>query len=143
MPSTLASNGTVSRTTILESLNIDPAKEKELLKSDTVSDQIMQQEVQEEVNKQLNSITNQVKSQVEESQTGMPSQYNQQKMIAQAQQIANQMLSVPYEQRKSQLAQLQSEDYVMWALVSKQMEALRTMQMAQASQAAQTQAPVQ
>ncbi|OUO52007.1 hypothetical protein B5F76_08315 [Desulfovibrio sp. An276] len=135
----LAANGTVSRTTILESLNIDPAREKELLKSDTVSDQIMQQEVQEEVNKQLNSLSNQVKSQVEESQTGMPSQYNQQKMIAQAQQIANQMLSVPYEQRKSQLSQLQNEDYVMWALVSKQLEQMRTMQAAQMAQTAQTQ----
>lgn len=133
----LATNGTVSRTTILESLNLDPAKEQKLIKGDTVSDQVMQREIQEEVNKQLNSLSNQVKSQAEEAETGMPSQYNQQKMIAQAQQIANQMLSVPYEQRKSQLAQLQNEDYVMWALVSKQLEQLRTMQTGQVNQAAQ------
>ena len=138
----LAANGTVSRTTILESLNLDPAREKKLLKGDSVSDQIMQQEIQEEVNKQLNSLSNQVKSQAEEAETGMPSQYNQQKMIAQAQQLASQLLSIPYEQRKSQLAQLQNEDYVMWALVSKQLEQLRTMQAAQAAQNAQAQ-PVQ
>ena len=45
-------------------------------------------------------------------------------MIAQAQQLAVQLAQYPYEERRSQLAQLQNEDYVMWALVSKQMESL-------------------
>lgn len=130
----MAQGGGVSRSTIQESLNLDPAKEKNLLHEEAVDSQVEQQKIQDEVNEKIHSLSNQVKSQAEEENTGVPSQYNQQKMIAQAQQIAGQLLGVPYEQRKSQLAELQNEDYVMWALVSKQMEAMRAQQGSQATQ---------
>ena len=67
--------------------------------------------------------------------TGMPSPYNQQKMIAMAQEQAMQMIQVPYEERKSMLAELQKEDYVMWALVSKQLDMLHAQEKQQGGMA--------
>ncbi len=124
----LSSSGMVSKSTLLGSLKLDPDKERDLLKGDTIADQLAQKEIQDELNKKMNNITEQIKSQQQEAETGMPSQYNQQKMIAQASGMANQLMGVPYEQRRSQLAQLQNEDYVMWALVSKQLEAMHAQQ---------------
>lgn len=124
----MSQSGAVSRTTLQESMDIDADKERSLIKKDQIDDQVLQKEIQDEVKKKLDSITEQVKQQAEEQATGMPAQYNQQKMIAQAQQIAMQLLGIPYEQRKSQLAQLQNEDYVMWAIVSKQLESMRQQQ---------------
>lgn len=124
----LSSGGIVSKSTLLESLKLDPNKERDLLKGDTIADQLAQKEIQDELNKKMNDLVQQVKAQEQEAQTGMPSQYNQQKMIAQASDMANQMMGIPYEQRRSQLAQLQNEDYVMWALVTKQLEAMHAQQ---------------
>ena len=92
--------------------------------------EVMEQ-VEKEIQQREQDIANQARAQEQEQATGFPSQYNQQKMIAAAQQQAMQMLSIPYEQRRSVLAQLQNEDYVMWALVSKQLEMMRDQQQPQ------------
>lgn len=125
----------LSKRTMQEVMDIDPDVEREKIKDDALRDNQFQMETQREMQEQQNSLSNQIKSQVEEQQTGMPSQYNQQKMIAQAQQLAQQLAGIPYEQRRSQLAQLQNEDYVMWAIVSKQLEvALAQMKQQQGQQ---------
>lgn len=112
----------VSKTTIMELLNLDPDREAERLVQDQVAEYRLQNDVQKQIEKENENAAAQAQAQEQESLTGMPTPYNQQKMIAMAQEQAAQMLQVPYEQRKSMLNQLQNEDYVMWALVSKQLE---------------------
>ena len=48
-----------------------------------------------------------------------------QDMLAQAEQIANQLLQMPYEQRKSQMLQLKHSDEALHALVKSKMETIR------------------
>jgi len=118
----------VSKSTLQEALNLDPDKERERLMQEQLSEHDMQQEIEQELKERAATAQAQTQMEVEEQETGRPSQYNQQKMIAQAQEQAMQLLQVPYEERKSILAQLQNEDYVMWALVSKQLEFMRDQQ---------------
>ena len=115
----------VSRATLQEALNLDPVQERERLVADQISDHETQREVEKRIREKEENIASQAQMAEQEQMTGQPAQYNQQKMIAQAQEQAMQLLQVPYEERRSVLAQLQNEDYVMWALVSKQLEALR------------------
>ena len=118
----------MSRSTLQEALNLDPDKERERQKQEQLDDHDTQREVEKELQQREQDIATQAREQEQEQATGFPSQYNQQKMIAAAQQQAMQLLSIPYEQRRSVLSQLQNEDYVMWALVSKQLEMMRDQQ---------------
>ena len=127
----MQAQGIVSRSTLQEALNLEPDKERDRLKQEQLDDHESQREVEKEIQQREQDIANQARAQEQEQATGFPSQYNQQKMIAAAQQQAMQMLSIPYEQRRSVLAQLQNEDYVMWALVSKQLEMMRDQQQPQ------------
>ena len=121
-------NQTVSKSTLQELFSLDPDKERERMIQDQVSDHDMQQEVEQKIREKEENAT----TQAQQAQQNMPSPYNQQKMIAMAQEQAMQLMQVPYEQRKSMLAQLQNEDYVMWALVSKQLEQMRDQAQAEA-----------
>ena len=94
------------------------------MKDEQLHDHDMQVEVEKEIRRRETDIAALSQMEEQEQESGMPSRFNQQKMIAQAQQLAVQLAQYPYEERRSQLAQLQNEDYVMWALVSKQMESL-------------------
>lgn len=127
----MQAQGLVSRSTLQEALNLDPDKERERQKQEQLDDHDTQREVEKELQQREQDIATQAREQEQEQATGFPSQYNQQKMIAAAQQQAMQLLSIPYEQRRSVLAQLQNEDYVMWALVSKQLEMMRDQQQPQ------------
>jgi len=110
----------VSRSTLQELFSLDPDKERERMVQDQLTDHDVQKEVEQKIQEQEENAAAQV-----QNNDQMPSPYNQQKMIALAQEQAMQLMQVPYEQRKSMLAQLQNEDYVMWALVSKQLEQMR------------------
>lgn len=114
----------VSRSTVQEALNLNPDRERERLRREQVEDFDSQKEVERELRKREQNLAAQAREDENAAQGGLPP-YNQQKLIAQAQEQAVQLLALPYEQRKSVLAQLQNEDYVMWALVSKQLETLR------------------
>ena len=127
----MQAQGIVSRSTLQEALNLEPDKERDRLKQEQLDDHESQREVEKEIQQREQDIANQARAQEQEQATGFPSQYNQQKMIAAAQQQAMQMLSIPYEPRRSVLTQLQNEDYVMWALVSKQLEMMRDQQQPQ------------
>ena len=120
----LMGNG-VSKTTIQETLSLDPDDERNKLKQETLDDMRVQRELQEEQAEEEASLARQVKDEQQAQGTGTIPQYNQQQMIAQAQLQAQQLLAVPYEERRSYLAQIQNQDYVMWALITKQMETLR------------------
>ncbi len=114
----------ISKSTVLEALNLDPDSERQRLMQDALADNTAQREAQQEVQRREQNAAVQAQADAQAQQTGQIPQYNQQKMIAMAQQQAMQLITVPYEQRKSIMAQLQNEDYIMWALVSKQLEML-------------------
>jgi hypothetical protein len=61
---------------------------------------------------------------------------NPQQIIGQADQIAQQMISIPYEERKSQLMALQKDDYVMYSVVIQRMEEIKNNMKSTSSQAA-------
>lgn len=115
----------VSRATLQEAMNIDPDKERARMKEEQLADHDMQAAIQKEIDKRETDIASLAQAQEQSAYgDGMPTQYDQQKMMAQAQEIAMQMVQMPFEERASQMRQLQSEDYVMWALVSKQVETM-------------------
>jgi hypothetical protein len=124
--------GSVSRRTVQESLSLDAEQERERIFQEQLADHKMQKDVEGAIAKEERNIAAQAKAEEQAAETGGITPYNQQKLIAQAQQIAAQFLGVPYEQRRSMLDQLQNEDYVMWALVSKQLEGMREHQQRQA-----------
>jgi hypothetical protein len=111
----------VSTATIQEMLGLDAKEELDNLVDDAVS----QMKTEKRIEKAKMDLEQDISIQTQNEQTNSIPQYNQQQMIAKAQQMASQFLGVPYEQRRSYLAQLQNEDYVMWALVSAQLESLR------------------
>jgi hypothetical protein len=65
--------------------------------------------------------------------------YDQQAVIGQADGIAQQFMQMDPSSRKSQLASLQSEDYVMYSVVIQRLEQLQLDQRNQAVAAAQQQ----
>jgi len=65
--------------------------------------------------------------------------YDQQAVIGQAEQIAGQMMEMDPGSRKSQLASLQAEDYVMYSVVIQRLEQMQLDQKNQAMQQMQGQ----
>jgi hypothetical protein len=118
-------NQATSTQTLLESLDIDPEEEKEKQKKEQLDKFVMQKEVEKDIAEHEENLVNQ--TQAETTSNTIP-QYNQQKLMAHAQQVAQQLIVMPYEQRRSYMAQLQNEDYVMWAMVSKMVESMHEQQ---------------
>lgn len=115
----------VSRKTVQESLNLDPDKERKRLISEQVQSSQDQKEVEQSLREEEQNAAALAQAEEQSVNDGDIPAYNQQKLIAKANELAQQFLAVPYEQRKSYMSQLQNEDYVMWALVTKQLEQLR------------------
>ena len=120
-----------SRSTVQEILRLDPDKEHDRMIQDQLSDHDLQQQVEQKIREKEENIA----AQAQAAEQDTPPQYDQQKMIAMAQEQAMQLMQVPYEQRRSMMDQLQAEDYVMWALVSKQLEQMHNQQGGQMAQA--------
>ena len=114
----------VSRKTVQESLNLDPDKERQLLIEEQLQAAKDQKEVEKKMRDEEHNVAAQAQAEEQTAQDGTIAPYNQQKLIAKASELAQQFIQIPYEQRKSYLAQLQNEDYVMWALVGKQLDQL-------------------
>ena len=119
-----------SRSTVQEILRLDPDKEHDRMIQDQLSDHDLQQQVEQKIREKEENTA----AQAQAAEQDTPPQYDQQKMIAMAQEQAMQLMQVPYEQRRSLMDQLQAEDYVMWALVSKQLEQMHNQQGEQAAQ---------
>ncbi len=119
-----AQKGGVSSTTVMESMGLDPHEERENQKKE----QIQQYEMQKDLEHRMREIDQNVSQQTSDEQAAMEDgtipQYNQQKLLAKASQMAQQLIQVPYEQRRSYMSQLQNEDAVMHALVSQQLSNL-------------------
>jgi len=114
-----------SMSTIQESLGLDPGEEREKIMEDTIQQFTQGKKIEQTQAKiEKNISARAAEKEMADAQGTIP-QYDQQKLIAMAQMKAQEILGVPYEERRSLLAQLSKEDYVMYALVSAQMGSMK------------------
>jgi hypothetical protein len=131
-------SGVVSKTTLAEANGIDLAEERERMKQEQLEDAQLQREIQMSIQEMQNTLADQARAEVQMGNPGQQaqgSQYDQQAVIAQAENIALQMLQMDPNMRRSQLSSLQSEDYVMYSVVIQRLEQLQLDQKNQAAQA--------
>lgn len=135
----------ISKTKVAETFGIDLAVERERMKEEQLADMRMQQEVAKAQADLQNSVAEQAKAQAAMGQAPAGVQYDQQAIIAQAEQLAQQLLSLDTGSRKSQLHSLQMEDFVMYSVVIQRMEQMQLDQrnQAMAQQQGQPGAPQQ
>lgn len=108
----------VSKTTVQEALRLNPDEERDKLKEEAIEDMKSQKELEFEQQEIQRNITNQAIEEQRAEEMGQMPNYDQQKLMAAAQNLVAQMLSVPYEERRSYLAQLKGEDFVMYSMVT-------------------------
>lgn len=125
MMSQYAQTGAISKTTMQETLGINPLRERERIKKETIEGKQDEQEMSDVILRMQQDMANRAVSDELSSNTGEIPQYNQQKLIANAQNVAMQLISMPLEQRQSYMAKLQNEDYVMWSLVRAQIDTMK------------------
>lgn len=109
--------GAMSKRTILKVHNHDYDEELEQLKKEAVDSHKMEIEMQEQVNELNNTLQTQVNQAVGGPVPGSPEQ-----VMADAQGILQQLTQMDEGQRRQVLAQIQSEDYVLYAVVAKMLE---------------------
>lgn len=130
----------VSMTTVCERLNIDLDEEREKRLQETLDEARHQMRVQNEVKKLQNNLAQQVQQQ---TMIASGLNYDQQAVIAQADQIVQQLLQLDPGSRRSQMHSLQAEDAVMYAVVVQRLEDMQNQQTQQARAQAGGQAPAQ
>ncbi len=110
----------VSDTTMYEMFEINPVRERKQRKEDTLADARAQQELQAEVSKLQNSLSN--KSQQQAAQQAGKQSYDTQEMVAQADQMVQDLMQYDQGTRRSRLDSLKGEDIVMYALTKERLE---------------------
>lgn len=110
----------VSKQTMGEAFDVDVAEEREKRKQEAIDEARYAQELQVELTKMQNTLAQQVQAQAALGQKGLS--YDQQQVIAQADGIVQQLLSLDEGTRRSQLHALEIEDLVMYSVVKKRME---------------------
>jgi len=127
----------ISDTTIADQLDIDLEEEQDKI----IDDSVRQYKLSKNINSKIEELEMSLAAKAEQEaaqQSGAAVDYNNpQQTIAQADGIAQQMIQMPYEERKSQLLALQKEDYVMYSIVIQRMEELNTQMKNSANNAAQ------
>ena len=128
--------GVVSKTTLAESYGIDLSEERERMKQEQLEDGRLQTDIQNEMEKQQNTLAQQARAEAQmgQQQAAPGVNYDQQQVIAQADQVAMQMMQMDPSSRKSQLSALQAEDYVMYSVVIQRVEQMQLDQKNQAMQ---------
>jgi hypothetical protein len=115
--------GVISKTTLAETYDIDLAEERSRIKEEQLAEMRLQEDIGRLQQEMQASLAQQAKAQAEQGQAPGPGvQYDQQAVVGEAENIAMQLMQMPESQRKSQLSSLQSEDYVMYAVVIQRME---------------------
>ena len=113
----------ISNTTIAEINDFDLKKERDRRQQEQLDEVRFQQTLQLKIQKLQQSLAQQAQSQ---ASLGQGMQYDQQQVLAQADGIAQQLMSLDPGMRKSQLHSLQVEDAVMYAVVIQQLEQYQT-----------------
>lgn len=120
--------------TMAERLGLDLAEERAKRKQEALDEMRFQQELKVEQDKLQNTLAQSVQAQIA-GNAGL--QYDPQAVMAQADQVAQQLYGADPGQRRSQLHQLQTEDFVMYACVVQRLEDMRNQQIQQAAQQVQ------
>ena len=116
--------GVVSKTTLAEAHGIDLDEERDRIKQEQLDDAQMQRDIQLAVAGLENTLADQARAEAEQGQQpGL--NYDQQAVVAQAEGVAQQLLQMDPNMRKSQLHSLQTEDYVMYSVVIQRMEQMQ------------------
>lgn len=118
----------VSMTTVMDRLGIDLEEERDKRLQETLDETRHQLRVQDEQKKLQSNLAQQVQQQTQNAQ-GL--NYDQQAVIAQADQIVQQITQMDEGSRRSQLDSLSKEDAVMYAVVIQRLEDSQTQQAAQ------------
>lgn len=106
----------LSQRTLGEAFDVDPNDEREWRKQEALDAARTAQELQTSMQKMQNNLGSRARSQASMGQ--QPMAYDQQAVIAEADQIVQQMTALDPGSRQSQMHALQSEDFVMWSVVS-------------------------
>lgn len=113
----------ISDSTIAEMYEIDLNKEKDKIHQETLDRVRDQQTLQQEIEDIQNNMAKQVQMEAQED----PAQgYNQQQIIAEADQLVAELLQLDPGTRRSKLHQLQTEDLVMYSVVVQRLEQQQT-----------------
>jgi hypothetical protein len=131
--------GVVSKTTVAEAHGINVAEERDKIKHENLADARFQKEMELDMMDMQKDISQQARQMAADQQGGGGLSYDQQAVIGQAEQVATQLLQSDPSTRKSQLASLQAEDYVMYSVVIQRMEQMQLDQKNQAVQQMQAQ----
>jgi hypothetical protein len=124
----------ISKRTLGEAFDVDPADERKWRKQEALDDARSAQELQVEMQKRQNDLGARARSQAQQGQ--QPLSYDQQAVIAQADQLVQQLMGLDPGSRQSQLHALQTEDMVMYAVVKERMHDQTTQMNQQAVSAA-------
>lgn len=114
----------ISKRTMGEAFDIDPTDERKWRKQEALDDARAAMELQNEMTKQQNTLGQRARSQAQLGQ--QPLAYDQQAVIAEADQIVQQMMGLDDGSRRSQMHALQTEDLVMYAVVKERLAAQTT-----------------
>lgn len=113
----------ISDQTIATMFDIDLKREEDNIKQEQLDAVRMQQQMQIDIRKLQDNMATRIQM---EAQQGQPQSYNQQQIIAQADQIVQEVMMLDEGMKKSRLHQLQVEDLVMYAVVVQRLEQAQT-----------------
>jgi hypothetical protein len=119
----------ISNTTMADMLNVDLDYERKQRKEDALADARAQKATEIALQKFQQSLSNQAQQQALQSQGGMS--YDQQQIISQADQVAQQMAQMDPGSRRSRMDSLKGEDFVMYSVVVQRLQQTQQDQMAQ------------
>jgi hypothetical protein len=128
--------GMVSKTTMAEAHGINIQDERDKIKQENLTDARFQKELELDMMDLQKDLSQQARQMSAQQQGAGGLSYDQQAVISEAENLAMQLLQTDPSTRKSQLASLQSEDYVMYSVVIQRMEQLQLDQKNQAMQQA-------
>jgi hypothetical protein len=118
-----------SNTSLASMFGRDLKQERDQRMQEQIDEQGFQTELQRKLQEGQQNLADQARS---ATAAGQPQQYDQQQVMGQASQIAQQLLSMDPGSKRSQLHELQMEDAVMYACVVQALEQIQTSQEAQA-----------
>lgn len=119
----------ISNTTMADMLNVDLDYERKQRREDALADARAQKATEISLQKFQQSLSNQAQQQALQSQGGMS--YDQQQIISQADQLAQQMAQMDPGSRRSRMDSLKGEDFVMYSVVVQRLQQTQQDQMAQ------------
>lgn len=109
----------LSKKTIAETYSVDLEKERAQKKQEILNEVRENAELEKEIHKIQTALSEQAYDEAS-GRSGLT--YDQQAVIASADELVDQLLMMPEGTRRSQLASLQAEDYVMYSVVIQRLE---------------------